>query len=60
MIRHIDLGGGEDYSPPLTTTGNPKIGFFDYKEELFAGVFKYFDCNFCHFCKRRSIWIKIL
>lgn len=29
---HVDLGGGEDYSPPLTTTGNPKIGHFDYKE----------------------------
>jgi len=29
---HIDLGGGEDYEPPLTSTGNPKIGHFDYKE----------------------------
>ncbi|BBO92192.1 choice-of-anchor O protein [Desulfosarcina ovata] len=29
---HVDLGAGEDYSPPLTTTGNPKIGHFDYKE----------------------------
>jgi len=30
----IDLGGGLDYSPPLTNTGNPKIGHFDYKEEF--------------------------
>lgn len=30
----IDLGGGDEYSPPLTTTGNPKIGHFDYKEEF--------------------------
>ena len=30
----IDLGGGVDYSPPLTTTGNPKIGHFDYKDEF--------------------------
>jgi len=30
----MDLGYGEDYSPPLTTTGNPKIGHFDYKEEF--------------------------
>ncbi|RKX33865.1 MAG: hypothetical protein DRP71_09070 [Verrucomicrobia bacterium] len=30
----IDLGGGVDYSPPLTNTGNPKIGHFDYKEEF--------------------------
>jgi len=30
----VDLGGGEDYSPPLTPTGNPKIGHFDYKEEF--------------------------
>ncbi len=29
---YVDLGGGEAYSPPLTTTGNPKIGHFDYKE----------------------------
>ena len=31
MGYHIDLGGGEDYSPPLTRSGNPKIGAFDYK-----------------------------
>ena len=30
----VDLGGGLDYSPPLTTTGNPKIGHFDYKDEF--------------------------
>ena len=29
---HVDLGGGEEYEPPLTATGNPKIGHFDYKE----------------------------
>lgn len=29
---HIDLGGGEDYEPPLTSTRNPKIGHFDYKD----------------------------
>ncbi|TKB08188.1 choice-of-anchor O protein [Desulforhopalus sp. IMCC35007] len=29
---HIDLGGGEDYTPPLTPTGNPKIGHFAYKD----------------------------
>jgi hypothetical protein len=31
---HVDLGGGNDYSPPLTNTGNPKIGHFDYKDEF--------------------------
>ena len=34
----VDLGpnGDEDnpYSPPLTTTGNPKIGHFDYKKDF--------------------------
>lgn len=30
----IDLGGGADYLPPLTSTGNPKIGHFDYKDEF--------------------------
>ena len=29
---HVDLGGGDEYLPPLTTTGNPKIGHFDYKD----------------------------
>ncbi|MBU8869242.1 MAG: hypothetical protein KOO60_00080 [Gemmatimonadales bacterium] len=32
---HADLGADADgvlYSPPLTPTGNPKIGHFDYKE----------------------------
>ena len=29
---HVDLGGGDEYEPPLTTTGNPKIGHFDYKD----------------------------
>ncbi|MFO7608620.1 MAG: choice-of-anchor O protein [Candidatus Krumholzibacteriia bacterium] len=33
---HVDLGGGLDYSPPLTPTGNPKIGHFDYKETFTA------------------------
>jgi hypothetical protein len=28
----LDIGGGDDYCPPLTPTGNPKIGYFDYKE----------------------------
>jgi hypothetical protein len=32
----LDLGGGEDYSPPLTPTGNPQIGHFDYHEEFTA------------------------
>ncbi|MBU1231721.1 MAG: hypothetical protein KKD01_19015, partial [Proteobacteria bacterium] len=31
---HVDLGGGEEYTPPLTTTGNPKIGYFAYTEEF--------------------------
>lgn len=31
---HVDMGGGEEYLPPLTTTGNPKIGYFAYKEEF--------------------------
>jgi hypothetical protein len=31
---HVDMGGGEDYSPPLTATGNPKIGHFLFKEEF--------------------------
>ncbi|MCP4340102.1 MAG: hypothetical protein GY799_14735 [Desulfobulbaceae bacterium] len=29
---HVDLGGEADYLPPLTTTGNPQIGHFDYKD----------------------------
>ncbi len=29
---HVDLGGGEDYEPPLTRMGNPKISRFDYKK----------------------------
>lgn len=33
---HVDLGGGDDYEPPLTTTGNPKIGHFDYKDTFTA------------------------
>ena len=42
LIReyHVDLGGGEAYSPPLTTTGNPKIGHFDFKETF---TFPYFN-----------------
>ena len=32
----VDLGGEADYSPPLTPTGNPRIGHFDYKEEFTA------------------------
>lgn len=32
---HVDLGGGEDYAPPLTPTGNPKIGH-DYKDTFSA------------------------
>jgi len=31
---YLDMGYGEDYTPPLTPTGNPKIGHFDYKEEF--------------------------
>lgn len=31
---HVDLGGGDDYAPPLTTTGNPQIGYFAYTEEF--------------------------
>lgn len=33
---HVDLGGGEDYAPPLTPTGNPKIGHFAYKDTFSA------------------------
>ena len=29
-----DLGGEADYAPPLTPTGNPQIGHFDYKEQF--------------------------
>ena len=33
---HVDLGGAEDYSPPLTPTGNPQIGLFDFQEKFAA------------------------
>ena len=32
----VDMGGGEDYSPPLTPTGNPKVGQFDYQQKYTA------------------------
>ncbi len=31
---HIDAGGEADYSPPLTNSGNPKIGRFAFTEEF--------------------------